>query len=563
VPRLPRFAGVLVAAAALTGCASVPTSGTVQVGRAVPAVAGQGNDNIRAFPAGPLPGETPTGIVTQFLDAMIDSDSNYGVARSFLLPGTTWNAGADTTLYDENSEVVTRESAHQVDVSMNRVATIDPRGAYQPAPGPIVLPFRVVHRLGQWRITHLSPGVLLSTSDALRSLRPADLYYFNLAQTHLVPVPIVVPLDQPGLATTLLRALLDKPSGGIAASVVTAAPEGLALLGNVPIDTDGVAEVNLSGELQQAAPAALQRLSAQIVATLRQVPGVRAVRLLDNGTPVTDIGVPPVQKVDSWRRFDPDAPPTSNGALASTHGVVKGIGRAAPDALRGRRLSAPIVSADGASVAALRRHAGRTSLLVGSTIGVAHPRLTARQLSTPTFTPSGAVFVVRGVGAQARLVDVPATGRPRRVAVPAELRGVGISAVAVSRDGSRIALVVGPPGLRSLVDGGLSSSHGAPAVSTVSLLVPADRDVRGVAWGAANQLVTTGRRSGRDRGVMVTTVDGYRAHFVSDVGLPRDVVQVAAAPGQPVLAADHRGVWARVGDRWHRVSTGRDPSYAG
>jgi hypothetical protein len=535
----------------------------VQVGRAVPAVAGQGNDNIRAFPAGPLPGETPTGIVTQFLDALIDSDSNYGVARSFLLPGTTWNASAATTLYDENSEVVTRVSPHVVNVDMTRVGTIDAHHTYHPSPGPTVVPFRVVRRLGQWRIAHLSPGVFLSTSDALRSLQPAELFYFNLAQTRLVPVPIVVPIDQPGLATTLLRALLVKPTGGIAGSIVTAAPSGLAMLGNVPIDADGVAEVNLSGELQQAAPAALQRLSAQIVSTLRQVPGVQAVRLLDNGTPVTDVGVPRVQPVDSWRRFDPDAPPTSNGALVSTHGVVKGIGRAAPDALRGGGLSAPIVSADGATAAALRRHAGRISLLVGSTIGVAHPRLTARQLSAPAFTPSGAVFVVRGSGAQTRLVDVRATGRLRRVSLPSELRGIDISAVAVSRDGSRIAMVVGSPGLQFLVDGALTFSHGAPAVTGVSMLVPAERDVSGVAWAAANEIVTTGRRSGRERGVIVTTVDGYHTHFISDVGLPGDVVQVAAAPGQPILASEHRGVWSRVGDRWHRVSTGADPSYAG
>jgi hypothetical protein len=448
-------------------------------------------------------------------------------------------------LYDQNSELVTRAGRHLIDVSLNRVGVIDSRGVYHSLTGKIVVPFRVVHRLGQWRITHLPPGVLLSTADAQRSLQPADLFYLNLPQNHVVPVPILMRLDKPGIATTLVRALLDKPAGSIAASTLTAAPEGLALLGNVPIDPDGVAEINLSGELQQASTVTLQRLSAQIVWTLRQVPGVTAVRLLDNGTPLTDVGVAGVQPAAAWRQFDPNVPPATRGALVSDRGVVEGIGRSAPDALDGRRLRDPIVSADGATVAALHRAGGRMTLVVGSTISEMHPRLTATALSSPAFAPSGAVFVVRGSGSgtglQSTLAEVPTHGPVQTVDLPPQVATQGVSAVAISRDGSRVALTVGPPGHSSLVVGSLSAVHGTPTIAGVSTLVTGDRDAR----------------------VFATSIDGYRGHFVPRTGLPRNVDQVAAAPGQPLLAANPGGVWARTSGHWRRASTGREPSYAG
>jgi hypothetical protein len=331
----------------------------------------------------------------------------------------------------------------------------------------------------------------------------------------------------------------------------------------VPIDPDGVAEVNLSGELQQASIATLQRLSAQIVWTLRQVPGVTAVRLLDNGTPLTDVGVAGVQPAQSWRRFDPDVPPAAHGALVSDRGVVEGIGRGAPEALGHGRLSNPIISADGATVAAVRHLGRRMSLVVGPTIGNVHRRLTTEALSSPTFAPSGAVFVISGVGSVATVVEVPPTGQVRTVALPAPLSAQGVSAMAISRDGSRVAMTAGPAGHSSLVVGSLSVVHGTPTVVGVTTLVSETRDARGVAWANAGQIVTTARRTATHRAVFVTSIDGYRGHFIPTVGLPRDPDQVTASPGQPVLAVDHHGVFGRTDGLWRRVSTGRDPSYAG
>jgi hypothetical protein len=545
----------------LCGCAALPTGGSVHVGRSLPGISGVGNDSIRAFPSGPLPGQTPTGVVTGFLDALIDSDNNYAVARLFLAPGTSWNTSG-ITLYDQSSEVLTRVH-NDVVVTMARIGEVDERGRYRVDPGRITARFKLAHREGRWRIARLPPGVLLSTSDAQRSLQPAELYYLNAAQTRLVPAPILVALEQPGVATTLVDALLGRPPPSIAPATVSAAPEGLDLIGNVPVGPDGVAEVNLSGSTQRISASGLQRLSAQIVWTLRQIPGVRAVRLLDNGTPLSDIGVPRLQPIDLWQQFSPDAPPASRGALLSAGGHVRGLGRSAPAALSGAHLYSPAVSAGGGEVLALRRTAGRTAIMMGSTIRRARPRLSGPGLSAPVFTPSGQVLAISGRGPGADIVEVSEQGPVRLVVLPSSVRAEGVSAVAVSRDGARVALVVGAPGQRSLLVGALSTRGGAPSISGPTVLLPGERDVRGVAWASATSLVTTvAVRHGR-RAVVRTSIDGYRPHLLSRTGLPARPHQVAAAPGQPILATAGGSVWSLVGGRWQRASTGRDPSYAG
>jgi hypothetical protein len=550
--------------AATAGCASLPTSGSIHVGRSLPGVVGLDSINscCRAFPSRPLVGQDRTGIITGYLDALVDSDANYAIARSFLAPGTSWDAASGITLYDPSSEVVDRVSPTQVDVSLDRIGVIDPRGYYRVQPGHLVVPFRVVHEQGQWRISRLPDGVLLSAADAPRALTQAEVYYLNGTQDHLVPVPLLVEPDQPGLATTLIQALLSGPRHRDALSMLTAAPRGSGLVGNVPIGGDGVAEVNLSGPLQQLSEIQLQRLSAQVVWTLRQVPGISGVRLLQNGTPVTEPGVPRDQAIDAWPQYEPNVAPQSKGALYSHAGVVGSIGRGAPVALARHHVAAPIISADGSKVAALQRLRTGNSLVVGSTIGHAEPRLVGADISAPTFDPAGDVYVVQNTAGGSSVLVVPVTGATKPVTLAPGLAGRRISDLAISRDGSRVALVVGRVGHRSLVVAPTASYREAPRIGSPSLVVPAGRDARGVAWAGALRILTTARR-GDGRVVITTTVDGYRTRSLSALGLPGRPWQVAAAPGQPTLATAAGGVWSLSNGRWRRVSTGRDPSYAG
>lgn len=549
--------------AVVSSCAGVPAAGPVHIAGAPPAVSGADNLNVRRFAPGPLAGASPERLVSGFLGALVDSESNYGIARLFLAPGTSWNSTSTITLYDENSTVITHENPGLVDVNLERVGVIDSRGGYRASPGSLEVRFRVVRHSGQWRISRLPSGVLLSTSDALRSLQPVSVYYLNRTQTRLVPEPILVPPDQPSLATTLIGKLLAGPSRALAPAVATAVPPGTSLDGNITIDSNGVAQIDLAGTFQPLSPSDLERLSAQIVWTLRQLSGVTGVQLLNNGAALSSTGVASVQSIGAWPQFDPETPATSNGALLSDRGHVVGFDRSVPSSLLHRALFAPVVSADGGAVAALQRVAGRMTLLIGPADGPLRPRLTTAQLSAPTFDPQGDVVVVSGAGAQSNVIEVPREGRARVVEVSADIRQEGIGAVAISRDGSRIAMVVGPPGVHALVVGALSLTRHGLVINGGAVVIQAARDVQGVAWAGANEIVTTVRQGVNRRAVVETTVDGYSQHVVTSSGLPPDPTQVAAAPGQSVLAGVGGRVWSLSVRRWKRVAAGGAPSYSG
>jgi hypothetical protein len=290
---------------------------------------------------------------------------------------------------------------------------------------------------------------------------------------------------------------------------------------------------------------------------------VTAVRLLVNGAPLNIAGVAKVQPIRSWPQFDPEAPPTSSGALGSDGGRIVGIGSPVPPALAHGQFDAATLTADGTTVAALRTSRGRTTVLVGPGTGPLRARFKAASVSALSVDPGGDLLFATGIGAASRLLEVPSTGAVRRVAVPRAVRDRGISALAISRDGSRIAMIVGPPGSAALVVGAMTEDHGAQSVVGPAVVIPGADDAQGVAWAGANTIVTTVRVSAQRRGVIETTVDGYQPRALTRAGLPSDPTQVAAAPGQPVLAVADGAVWRLVGALWIRVRDGSDPSYAG
>ncbi|HVW81776.1 MAG TPA: LpqB family beta-propeller domain-containing protein [Mycobacteriales bacterium] len=556
--RQVRLGVALATGALVTACAGVPDSGGIHLGAPV-ADAGQSRPGgvVYEVPALPAPGATPIELVGGFLRAMVDSDNGYAVARSYLGPGVSWSANTRITVY-RDPPLIRRIDAQHVRVRAHETGVILADGSYRVASGRLTRTFAVSHRGGEWRITGLAPGALLSTDDVEQVLQPASVYFLTPDGERVVPEPLLEPPDEPGLATTLIRALLAGPNALLAPGVRTAAPHGTSLVGNVPISADGVADVDLSAGVRQIAPADLVRLSAQIVWTLRQIPSVTAVRLLATGASLSTSQAPSLQPIRSWPQFDPSAPPATPGALVAHDGAVSGLGAVVPEALRARGLSDPARSADGTLVAALRHH-GR-QLVTGDAAGPLLPRLRSASLTAPCFLPDGQALVGTAAGA---VYAVTGNGTVRSVHLPASLAGLPIRALAASRDGTRLALVVGAasPELQVAT---LARRHARETVTEPRVVLPASSDAAGVAWASADQLVTTTvGAANAGRRVVEVSVDGYTVVDLSAPGLPADVHSVAAAPGRPVLASGAAGTWRLSGPRWVKVSAAVSPSYAG
>ncbi|MBV9291409.1 MAG: GerMN domain-containing protein [Frankiales bacterium] len=570
MPRRTRLAAATVAVCCLASCAGIPDGGTVHVGRQLTVGGSLGDIDFRVLPAAPQRGATPSDIVRGFLRAMVDSDGSYAVARSYLTARAAqqWHADTSLTTYDDSALQITAaagpESSRVVRFVAPRVGVLDPRGDFTPRAGAIHTSFTLVRAVDGWRIDRLAPGALLSTTDATRSFGFANVYYVNRSGTVLVPEQILLRPQPQGFTTALLRSLLSGPGGWLAPAVRTGFPAGTELLGNVPVDPNGAAEVNLSNSVRQATPAQLRELSAQLVWTLRQVSEITTVRLFADGSPLPVPGVPPSQPRDAWQAFDPAAAPAAHAAFyAGPHGWrtnggdVRGLG-----AFRGATMLA--VSRTGSRVAAVRPGRGGATLLVAGGSGPASARLHADALTKPTFDRAGDVFTVVTRGGRSWVAEVPISGPVHRVPLDGSLLSGPVQELRLSRDGARIAVIAGPPGAGRLLMGRPSWPHGVLRFGAFRVVLPGVADVRGVAWDGADQVVVTVANSAGGRELRAVDANGYTSRTLSTAGLAANPIDVAAAPGEPTLVTAGHAVWLDdPSGGWVRLGRGSEPGYPG
>ena len=265
-------------------------------------------------------------------------------------------------------------------------------------------------------------------------------------------------------------------------------------LDSVPV-RDGVAEVALTDEVLTADDATRQALSAQLVWTLRQLPDVTGVRMSVGGQTVSVPGVGPVQPVDSWATYDPDVLPDAALAYAAeprglvsidVEGAIAVVGKSRPEILRpavsldSTRVAG--VGADGASLWEARLGADQT----------ASRRYVGTDLSTPSWDRLGAIwFVDRGRGL-VRVRNGVATVVPV-MGLPKGVREVDLTAVAVSRDGTRMALLVRRGTRVEPLVARLENTAESVRVSAPQRIESVITEAVDLAWQDADTLLVLGR----------------------------------------------------------------------
>lgn len=561
-------AGLLVAGCLLAaGCAGIPTSGSVHVGKSLSSSTNSDDVSLRYLPPAARVGLSPTAVVQGFLRAMVNSDGDYEIARTYLTDraSAAWNTAVGVTTYDDASLKVVQTSNHAgastVELRAPRVGFIDTRGEYSPAAGRLRAVFRLSRDHGQWRIAQAARGLLLSASDAQRAFRLVTLYYLDRTRSRLVPEQVLLRPQVSGLTSALVRVLLAGPGPWLAPAVSTAFPRGTELLGNVPVGPDGVAQVNFTTAIRQASSSQLRALSAQLVWTLRQVSEVQAVQLLSDGAPLAVPGAPGVQPRDSWQQMDPAPEIATTGYFAGRTGWRSIAGSTSPDLRSADGLTSLAMSTSARMIAALRV-SHPSSLMVWHSGARPVSRVTAATLTAPTFDPSGDAFSVASAAGSRWVVEVTPAGVAHRVPAARTLVAHAVSAMLLSPDGSRVAVVTGRSGHGRLLVGRVADVRGGLRFDGFRDVLPSTPDVRGVAWGSAEQLYVTVAAPGRQRAVVTVDVDGYAARPVSTDGVRGAPVDVAAAPGQPLLVAAGGAVWqAGTTGRWRRVGSGTQPVF--
>ena len=165
---------VVAAVAALTGCASIPTSGPVEQRGEVRTE--RDDPFVRVLAKGPSEGMTQMQIVEGFLRASASFDDDHAVARLFLAPEavSAWDPTQGAVVYSDDAErAIVDADGNVLELRAREVADISPRGEYTAAAADSVAKAPFALRLvdGQWRIADL-PGRAVPHPARRRPLLP-------------------------------------------------------------------------------------------------------------------------------------------------------------------------------------------------------------------------------------------------------------------------------------------------------------------------------------------------------------------------------------------------------
>lgn len=562
--RRPRARALLIPLLALlAGCAGIPTSGPIQQGPEVQD--GQADQVIRVIVRPPQPDMTPTQIVSGFIEASASFEDDHAIARQYLTAdaAASWDPSVGTRVYDGVPTLAPNGPA-DVDMTATLAGSVTADGHFQVSPGRLLTEsFTLDYVEGQWRIANPPPGLLLARSDIDRAFRSYDVYFLDPEFTTLVPDPRLIPANGAGLATSLMQALAAGPTDWLAPAVRTALPDGAGLAVNaVPVE-EGVAVVDLDASVRLVNDATRRALSAQIVWTLRQVPGVLAVDLRAGGQALPVPGVANPQPEEAWGAFDPNGMPPNARPYAVRNGRVVEVTGPAPLAVPGGAgLGAPpldgiAVTLDAGRVAGLDDQGSLWS--AETRAGAASTNLiTEPGQSRPSFGRGTSAWVV---GPDQQLKQALVDGTVFTIPIDGLSPKMRMESVSVSRDGTRAALIVrrGPRTFVMLAV--IVLQEGAARVQSPVRVDARLTNVTDVAWAEDDRLIALGAEGAG--APQVYEIDLARAS-VRSLGAPTDPLRIAAAPGFAPLAASADGqIYSYAGGPWVSVGFGGSPAYPG
>jgi hypothetical protein len=410
---------------------------------------------IRIDPLGPVAEATPVQVVRGFVDAMRAFPVSTDTAAQFLTDeaASQWRPQRETVVYDELSAIET--TGVTVDLRVRRIATLDARGSYTPATDRLLAvdhEFVLRRENGEWRIDNPPDRLYVGADFFSDYYLPLSLYFLDLTGDVLVPDPIYLPRGEQ-LATSLVRGLLEGPTGALGGQLLTVVPPATEVDGAVPVRPDGVVDVRLSGQVLSLSDEQRAQLSAQLVWTLRQIPGVVGVRVLAEGAPLDVPGVAEVQHLNAWDSDYAPYDPLVGREIFALHGArlvsvletfvspVEGMWR------DGRRKLADFAVARQASLAAVTKD--RSRILVGPVSSPPDEQPTTlyrggHHLVDPTWDRNDRLWVVDRDQEGSRLLvfDSPDDegARPRRVPM-GPLDGSRVEAFEFSPDGLRFVAI--------------------------------------------------------------------------------------------------------------------------
>jgi hypothetical protein len=591
-------AGALAVAVAAAGCATVPTSGTVQQVGAGQNGASQEQDYSQPIPVGPGPGWTPTQIVNGFLAASASFAGDHEVAREYL--DTTalhrWQPGWAVTVVGSNPTITPikplprpvsnqSELLARVKVTGLPVATITGSGQYQVYAGSSSSKsylFSLQRINGQWRIDGLPTSQLLLTeADFQHVYQPRDLYFLAQSGNTLVPDPVFVPQQATNteLATGLVRALLQDPTGWLSGAAVTGFPRHSQPIGQVRINGTN-ATVDLGGQKGKAVNVGrpqLEQMAAQLVWTLATGPTpIQSVELELNNRPKQITGSQ-YQLPLMYHGWVPSQSAGSSLYFIGSNGTVQALSGAAqpgtgqpghvstvPSAAGVPQLSSIAISPSGRSLAGIS--AGGAAVYVtglgrGATLRKWRPP--SGSCTSVSWDAAGNLWITAG-GIVWMLPPGGGSAVPVSVDAPP---GTEVTDFQVAPDGVRVVMIVRGASTSQVQLGAINRSGASPAVLQSPVTIGAGTgEPDALSWYGSDDIVVLAG-SPASAQLHEVPLNGGQPTPIPTPGIPVSVTSTGSEsatldiaiglPGGKIMTSTNLGAFQPTRD------AGQDPAYPG
>ncbi|WP_417562233.1 LpqB family beta-propeller domain-containing protein [Microbacterium sp.] len=547
MPRPLQFVVLALAALVLSACAGLPTSGPVFAGLKPGAVA---PPDFSFIPLKPQDGATPEQIVQGFIDAGTGPDGNWGVAQLYLAPSfrSQWKPNEGTTIDDRSHRTYTKSADDKVTLTITQRATVDATGAYRASDGgrSTLAPFSLAKVDGQWRITKAPNGIVIGADQFSSVYDQYAVMYFDPTWHYLVPDVRWYPSYN--AATRIAQNLIDgKPTPWLADSVTSAFPDSISLnVPSVPLSASGVARVELSGPVYSLEPQTLDRMQTQLRASLAGA-GVSDVSMTYGGAQVsagtvatTATRIDSRALVDTEKGFGFLSPGDQVETVAHVSDALKavqpvGIELSADYAAAAVRTASGAVARVTTEVAALDQRAG---------------------LIDPAIDAAGMIWSVPAADPSA-LEAFGADGKRHAVNSGAWSNASSIRAMAVSRDGTRIAALLDVGGQDVVQVAGIVRGAGGVPERLGDAVQLSALPGRGIdlTWVDDSTVAAVARSGGADDATaVIRQIVGGPSTVTA---APADITTIAGTVGTTVrLRGADRTLYAQRGSNWEQAGTG-------
>jgi hypothetical protein len=537
------LAAPLVLVLAVTGCATVPTSGPVE--HHTPQAAGV-NTGVHVDPLPPANGASQQLVVEGFLHAMGVYQPNYGVARQYLTPTASegWHPESGVEVYTESDQLV--ESDQGVALSYVQVGSVDASGIYLSDNTNKRYIFELSKDpAGQWRIVNPPAGLMVSRYMFTTNYTAVNLHFLNSAGDVLVPDPRFFASGEQAPAA-VVRAQLDGPSAWLEPVVQKVATADVGVEG-VTIQADGVVDVRLAAAAGALPVEQRTALLSELAYTMTGLPAVSAVQVSAGGPPwQSDFGTSQVAPQTFASRS-----PTNTSAPRVLFTISDGKLKRLRDPSRWDDLVDVESGVVKPEQIAVRSDLGEVAAITGSgtqlqtaPLGEGKPKVlrVGSALLRPDYARNGELWSFASSGSDNLRVYRDAT--PLKVDASALPKGQ-IVAAKVSQDGARIAVALRQGNRTEVGLAVVARTQGAVRLAgwhAIDLTMNTGTAGRAidVGWVSATELAVLQIGSGGETSVIRVSQDGAAA---TDIGPSNSgsVEQLAAIPGRTSLALDAGG----------------------